>query len=106
MARQTIQAAGDMAVSIASFWEIAIKVSLGRISLDRVFPVDYFTATTDHGIQLMAIDMPHIEKVGSLPWVHRDPFDRLIVSQAPCEDLIVISKDIELDAYGVRRIWS
>jgi PIN domain nuclease of toxin-antitoxin system len=105
-ARVAISTSSDMAVSIVSFWEIAIKLSLGKIVLDRKFPAEYVAVTSGHGIKLIAIDPSHVEKVASLPLIHRDPFDRMIAAQAMTHDMTVISKDASSVHYGVARLWS
>jgi len=92
-------------LSIASVWEIAIKVSLGK--LDIVQPIAPFISEQlqENGIHLFDIRFQHAIKVAELPFHHRDPFDRLIIAQSLVEAIPVLSKDEIFDNYGIQRIW-
>jgi PIN domain nuclease of toxin-antitoxin system len=92
-------------LSMASVWEMAIKVSLGRLTLGRPLRRLMEIATEQQGITLFDIALDHALHVGNLPWHHRDPFDRLIASQALVEGIPLVSKDAAFDAYGVNRLW-
>lgn len=103
--RRRIAAAGnECLLSHASVWELAIKVSLGRLRLDR--PVERFVAEhcESNGFRLLPIGFKHVCAVENLPWHHRDPFDRLLVAQALCEGLTVATHDPQLKRYGVRTL--
>ena len=95
----------DCYVSIATAWEIAIKASLGSLSvegsLDRFLP-DQIAA---NGFRTMPIDLRHAVRVAALPYHHRDPFDRLLVAQALEEELAIVSADPNFAVYGVKRVW-
>jgi len=97
--------ANEIFVSPASFWEIAIKVSLGRYPLSVPFPTFLHHAIDGNGFQVLPISLGHAAKVATLPFHHRDPFDRLIVAQSLVEDWPVVSCDAALDGYGVRLTW-
>jgi PIN domain nuclease of toxin-antitoxin system len=92
-------------VSIASGWEIAIKVSLGSLrvegALDRFLPEQLAA----NGFQPLPIDLKHCARVAALPFHHRDPFDRLLVAQALEEELAIVTADPLFAKYGVRRVW-
>ncbi len=92
-------------VSIASSWEIAIKVSLGKLriegALDRFLPEQMAT----NGFQPLPIDLKHAARVAALPFHHRDPFDRLLVAQALEEELALVTADPVFTKYGVKRVW-
>ncbi len=92
-------------VSVASAWELAIKVSLGKLriegALDRFVPEQLAV----NGFQALTIDLRHTARVASLPFHHRDPFDRLLVAQALEDELSVVSADPVFAKYGVKRIW-
>lgn len=91
-------------VSMASFWEIAIKSSLGKLTLTR--GVEQLEAELgEDGLTLLPIRAVHCGGVVGLPFHHRDPFDRLLVSQALQEGMTVLSGDAVFDAYGVSRRW-
>ena len=92
-------------VSIASCWEMAIKVSIGKLRL--TVPVERFVTEqiAENGFWQLPIEFRHVCKVESLPFHHRDPFDRLIVAQSSLEKMSVVSADKTLDLYGIKRIW-
>ena len=103
-ARQAI-ADSECYLSIASCWEVAIKISLGKLRLDR--PVAQFFAEQllACGISLLPIEFRHAMRVATLRFHHRDPFDRMKVAQALEERLSIISADAAYDRYGIERIW-
>ena len=91
-------------VSIASLWEIAIKVSLDRLSLN--VPFDQLRFELDkNNFQLLPITFNDTVILSSLAFNHRDPFDRLIISQAIANDFTLISKDKEFSAYKIKLLW-
>ena len=93
-------------VSIASVWELAIKVSLGKITLaERSFDELLTQGLDDTMSILLPIDLRHISRLTRLPFHHRDPFDRLLVAQALAEGVPLIHADATLDSYGVQRVW-
>lgn len=104
-ARRAIARAGERCVSLASCWEIAIKRSLGKVSLPE--PLDRFLAEQLglNGFTLLQIDLDDLARVSSLPFHHRDPFDRLLAAQALGEGIPVISADPVFGRYGVKRVW-
>ncbi len=85
--------------SLASLWEVAIKTSLGRAD----FVVDVKTlhqALLTAGFDELPIQAHHLARVANLPWVHKDPFDRLLVAQAIEERMTLLTADATLKAYG------
>lgn len=98
--------ANDAYVSMATLWEIAIKVSINKLALGRPFP-DLIEALSGNDSRVMAITTSHLQQVLALPYPvnHRDPFDRLMVSQAMVEDLTLMSRDAAFDDYSVPRLW-
>jgi len=90
--------ANDRWVSIASLWEIAIKLSIGKLSL----PNDNLAAAIDHlAVTVLPISMVHVCRAQALPFHHRDPFDRMMIAQAIEEGLTIITRDRHFPAYGV-----
>jgi PIN domain nuclease of toxin-antitoxin system len=91
--------------SAASFWEICIKMSLGKLSLKR----GWFEAIQEeiriNAIQWLPVEMQHCVELTKLPFHHRDPFDRMLIAQALAEDLQLLSRDDRLSAYEINRIW-
>ncbi len=92
-------------VSMATGWELAIKVTLGK--LQTPVPLQYlFTEELERlHFTVLPIEARHLHHLLTLPLHHRDPFDRMIISQALSEDLTVAGNDPAFDAYGVRRVW-
>jgi PIN domain nuclease of toxin-antitoxin system len=95
----------DCLLSMASVWEMAIQLSLGRLTLGRPLRRLIEIATREQGIALLDIRLDHVLHVSAMAWHHRDPFDRLIAAQALVEGVKLVSKDSAFDAYGVTRIW-
>lgn len=91
-------------VSIASIWEIGIKLSLGKLDLHRKFD-NISMLMLKYDIELIHISYEHIEKLIHLKFYHRDPFDRLIISQGISENFTIITKDEIFKKYKVKTIW-
>lgn len=101
-ARKVIAAAGTQCwLSHASVWEMAIKASLGKLTLDRSVENFVDTHCELNGFRLLPLSYRHICQVEKLPWHHRDPFDRLLVAQAQCEDLVFATSDATIGRYGI-----
>jgi PIN domain nuclease of toxin-antitoxin system len=94
----------DVFVSIASFWEISIKLSLSKLILDIPFEL-LFDESDKLGIQILQIKKEHLIYLKELPFYHNDPFDRIIICQGIIEDSLIISIDEKFDEYKVKRIW-
>jgi PIN domain nuclease of toxin-antitoxin system len=92
-------------VSIASLWEMGLKISLGRLELAQPFEELIPAQIRMNGFGLLPLRIPHIAKIISLPFHHRDPFDRLLVGQCLAEGLSLVSADAAFDRYSVRRLW-
>ena len=92
-------------VSVASGWEIAIKVSLGKLRIDGALDRFLPEQLAANGFRALAIDLKHAARVATLPFHHRDAFDRLLVAQALEEDLAIVTADPVIAKYGVRRVW-
>ncbi|HAO13534.1 MAG TPA: PIN domain nuclease [Planktothrix sp. UBA8407] len=95
----------ELLVSIASLWEMAIKFNLGKLELGQPFEDLFPTQLEENNIDILKINLEHLNILCKLPLYHRDPFDRLIVCQALVEQFPVISKDTILDNYGIKREW-
>ena len=106
MARTVIQdAANEILISPASYWEIAIKISVGKWQLNRTYEEFIDLALNKYWFQVLPILPTHTARVIGLPFHHKDPFDRLLVAQALVENTPIISNDSALDAYGIQRLW-
>lgn len=105
-ARTTIQdASNDILISPASYWEVAIKIGLGKWKLNRTYEEFMDIALNKYDFQVLPILPPHTAMVIELPFHHKDPFDRLLVAQALVESVPIVSNDLTLDAYGITRHW-
>jgi PIN domain nuclease of toxin-antitoxin system len=95
----------DLFLSLVSIWEMAIKSSLGKLKLKQ--PIDKFLPAQlqENSILQLDISFRHVVGVTSLLFHHRDPFDRLIISQAILENLPILSCDEVFDAYNIQRLW-
>ena len=91
-------------VSIASLWEIAIKLSLDRISIKVPF-ANLGIELEKNNFQLLPITLADTVILSTLPFNHRDPFDRLIISQSISNNFTLISKDKEFSAYEIKLLW-
>jgi PIN domain nuclease of toxin-antitoxin system len=91
-------------ISIASLWEIAIKLSLDRLSIK--VPFENLSNELDkNNFQLLPITFNDTVILSTLTFHHRDPFDRLIISQSIANDFTLISKDKEFSAYKIKLLW-
>jgi PIN domain nuclease of toxin-antitoxin system len=93
-------------ISPASYWEIAIKVHLGKWALNQPYPQFMAGVANLYNFQILPILPDHTARLIGLPDHHRDPFDRLLVVQALAEGLSLVSADAAFDAYGVPRVWA
>jgi PIN domain nuclease of toxin-antitoxin system len=92
-------------LSLASIWEISIKVSTGKLNLQEPLGEFLREQLVLNVIDVLPITFEHVTKVRELPFHHRDPFDRLIIAQSILENLPVIGKDEWFDRYGLTRYW-
>ena len=92
-------------VSVASAWEVAIKVARGSLRLDVSLAELFSQQRRAARVELLEIKLSHALEVAALPHLHRDPFDRLLVATARLEGLPMLSADRTLDDYGVDRVW-
>jgi PIN domain nuclease of toxin-antitoxin system len=92
-------------VSLASCWEIAVKAGLGKLNLAEPSRALLEREIPRNNFELLAITLEHAAAVENLPPHHKDPFDRMLVAQAIAENVLVVSGDPALDAYGVDRRW-
>jgi PIN domain nuclease of toxin-antitoxin system len=98
-------AANEKFLSVASLWEMAIKLSIGKLTLSAPFDVLIPQQLSLNGFELLNIEIAHAAAVATLPHHHRDPFDRLLIAQASVEKMSIVSIDAAFDAYSVMRLW-
>ncbi len=94
-------------MSLASAWEVAIKVSLGKLTLDAPTVREFFDEQMEaNGFAYLPIDPPHVFRVGGLAFHHRDPFDRLLIAQALEESMTLVTREVAaFGPYGVALLW-
>lgn len=95
----------EVYLSIASIWEMVIKISLNKLSLEGKLSTLVEKHAVGNNVKLLSIQPSHVISVTNLPFHHKDPFDRLLISQCLQEKLNFLSKDKTFDLYGVKRIW-
>ena len=98
-------ATNDAFLSVASLWEMAIKISLGKLRLAQPFEILIPQQLDLNRMKLLGITIRHTARVATLAFHHRDPFDRLLVAQAEVEQMPIVSGDLTFDAYAVTRLW-
>lgn len=87
----------DVYVSAATLWELTIKQAIGKLAE----PADLPERVRGSGFGELAITFEHAVVAGRLPLVHRDPFDRMLIAQARCQDLTLVTRDAEIQKYDV-----
>lgn len=92
-------------LSVASLWETAIKLSVGKLDLDARFLELAIEIPEKLHLESLQIKPQHLNTLSQLPLHHRDPFDRLLVAQCLTEGMPLVSNDTTLDAYGIERLW-
>jgi len=92
-------------VSVASLWELAIKISIGKLSLSAPFDTLMSQQLSVNGFELLNLEIAHAAALINLPFHHRDPFDRLLIAQAIIEQMKIVSIDPAFDAYQAARLW-
>jgi PIN domain nuclease of toxin-antitoxin system len=103
--RDEIDLAPQVYISIVSLWEIAIKLNLGKLSLQKSYEtIESKLEASD--IFLLPISFADTVTISTLPLYHRDPFDRMLIAQALNRSLTIISKDTQFDAYNISRKWA
>lgn len=97
--------ANTLYISIASVWEVAIKVSLGKLPVFAGGVKAFLAEIGKNPVTLLPIRTLHVEMVETLPFIHRDPFDRLLVAAAKVEDMTILTADENIQRYDVPWIW-
>jgi PIN domain nuclease of toxin-antitoxin system len=95
----------EIYVSVVSAWENAIKRSLGRETTSLCSAAEFFSEIDARGFELLALEPRHVRPVEALPYHHRDPFDRLLITTAMSEDMTFLSADENVPKYEVSWLW-
>ena len=99
-----INNADALFVSMVTPWEITIKRSIGKIDVDDNAS-DILDLCDEYGLELLNITRNHVDELGKLPMIPRDPFDRLLIAQAISENMTIVTKDLIIPKYSVEVIW-
>jgi len=91
-------------VSIASIWEIAIKISLDKFKFQKGFK-HFLDMIDENGFEILPITFEHSLTVSTLELIHRDPFDKLLIAQSQNDNLTIITRDENIKKYHVQTIW-
>ena|ERR1035437_738462 len=91
-------------VSIASIWEIAIKISLDKFRFPKGFK-HFLDMVEENGLEILPITFEHAVVLSTLEFIHRDPFDRLLIAQCMADNLILATKDDNIKRYNIKTIW-
>jgi len=97
--------ANTVFVSAATVWELSVKSHTKGWEAARIVLLDVEDHLKAQGMRDLSISLGHAREAGSLPLVHRDPFDRVLIAQARLERLQLVSNEVLFDAYGVSRLW-
>jgi PIN domain nuclease of toxin-antitoxin system len=92
-------------LSIASLWEMSIKASLNRLELKTTFPNLIQNYVYNNGFDILSINAEHLEQLKTLPYYHKDPFDRLIIAQSLTENIPILTKDELFKRYTENLLW-
>lgn len=92
-------------LSYASAWEIAIKVSIGKMTLTESVADLIRFQQSKIDLQLLPFELAHLDLIERLPFHHNDPFDRMLIAQAQIEGMTVVGVDAAFDRYGIQRLW-
>jgi PIN domain nuclease of toxin-antitoxin system len=93
----------ELLLSVASLWEIAIKVSTGKMTLPKPFEIFIPEQLQQNEIAILPIEIDHVTYITTLAFHHRDPFDRLLIAQSIVEGIPIVSVDTAFDPYNVDR---
>jgi PIN domain nuclease of toxin-antitoxin system len=91
-------------ISIASLWEMTIKMTLGKLQISNDIE-KMIDKLYQNGFEILPILPEHIIKLSTLEYIHRDPFDRIIISQGLSENIVIVTSDDKFDDYKVKRKW-
>ena len=95
----------ELYISPASYWEIAIKISIGKYKLTEPLAAFVKREIIANNLKVLPIDVDHTAEISTLPFHHKDPFDRMLIAQSMVENFPLVSRDTIFDQYDVIRIW-
>jgi PIN domain nuclease of toxin-antitoxin system len=104
-AQEVFAGPSDLLFSVASVWEILIKVQIGKLDLPVPTGRYILKKLAENKIETLPISLDHVLKIEALPMHHRDPFDRMVIAQSLTEDLPLVTADPHFEKYQVHSIW-
>jgi PIN domain nuclease of toxin-antitoxin system len=104
-AEEFLYAGNNLYFSAASYWEICLKISIGKLDLEPNWERAIEREMSRNSIQWLNLEKSHFLTIIGLPWRHRDPFDRLLVAQAMCEHMAIMTSDVNFRRYAVKSVW-
>ena len=99
-----LNASNTKYLSIASAWEVAIKLSIGKLDIDGK-TADFVNDAENNGFNILPIKPSHLSALENMPMIHRDPFDRFLIAAAIAEEMTLITVDKNIQRYEVSQIW-
>ena len=107
--KRVITACGNsdnsLILSVVSVWEVKIKIQLGKLNLDLPLKTMIENQQQTNSLQILHVNLAHVLALDSLPFHHKDPFDRLLIAQAKVEDAFLVSRDTAFSNYPVKLLW-
>jgi PIN domain nuclease of toxin-antitoxin system len=105
-ARSLIEDAGNqLFLSAATAWELAIKISTGKLSVGQEIGTFLQSQIEINHLTFLPVSIPHSARVATLPFHHKDPFDRMLIAQSLDEDIPIITNEVLFEQYGIQRYW-
>lgn len=103
--RTIIENNKDVYISIVSLWEIAIKISIKKLNLTNKTIEDILYSCREKDFSILNITSEHVKSIIDLPFVHPDPFDRMLIAQTKVEDMILLTCDQNIPQYPIKTLW-
>ena len=97
--------ANELLLSVVSVWELQVKNQLGKLELERPLAELVVDQEKINGLVLLSVGLSHVLGLDTLPMLHRDPFDRLLIAQARVENAVLVTRDAEISEYDVETLW-
>ena len=105
VAHEILNSANKIFLSVASVWEIQIKINLGKFNFSDTLENVIAQERRTNNLQILSVNLSHALNLENLPFHHKDPFDRLLISQAIVENMILVSADANFAKYQVKLLW-
>ena len=105
VAMEILNPASVLYLSMASLWELQIKIKIGKFSFREPLAEVVAKQQSVNSLRILPIAFPHVLELENLPLHHKDPFDRMLIAQAKAENFTLVSKDPQFSAYPVDLLW-